>query len=83
GRDLQISKDVSLAPVQRWVPVPRGPRQTLFLTDQYLSLTTPRARVEMLLPMIIEATPAIDTSLRLAYAAFIRRTVRDNWSNQP
>lgn len=83
GRDLQISKDVSLAPVQRWVPGPRGPSQTLFLTDQYLSLTTPRARVEMLLPMIIEATPAIDTSLRLAYAAFIRRTVRDNWSNQP
>lgn len=83
GRDLQISKDVSLTPVQRWVPGVRGPSLALFLTDQYLSLMTPRARVEMLLPMIIEATPAIDTSLRLAYATFIRHTVRDNWSNQP
>lgn len=83
GRDLQISKDVSLTPVQRWVPGVRGPSQALFLADQYLSLTTPRARVEMLLPMIIEATPTIDAALRLAYATFIRNTVRDNWSNQP
>lgn len=83
GRDLQISKDVVPVPWQRWVPGARGPSQSLFLTDQYLSLATPRARVEMLLPMIIEATPAIDAALRLAYATFIRNTVRDNWSNQP
>ncbi|PWB55635.1 MAG: hypothetical protein C3F18_05510 [Nitrosomonadales bacterium] len=83
GRDLQINRDIAPVPWQRWVPGTRGPSQTLFLTDQYLSLTTPRARVEMLLPMIIEATPAIDTSLRPAYARFIRDTVRDNWSNQP
>ncbi len=83
GRDLQINKDLSLTPVQRWVPGVSGPSQALFLTDQYLLLTTPRARVEMLLPMIIEATPAIDVSLRPAYAKYIRDTVRDNWSNQP
>ncbi|MFA7316308.1 MAG: DUF4157 domain-containing protein [Sulfuricella sp.] len=83
GRDLQIRKDIAPVPWQRWVPGARGPSQALFLTDPYLSLATPRARVEMLLPMIIEATPAIDAALRLAYATFIRNPVRDNWSNQP
>lgn len=83
GRDLHISKDVSPAPVQRWVPGFPGPSAEIFLTDQYLSLTTARARVEMLLPMIIEATPRIDASLRAAYATFIRNTIRDNWKNQP
>jgi hypothetical protein len=83
GADLDIRKDLSPTPVQRWVPGPQVPSRQLFLTDQYLSLGTPRARVEMLLPMIIEATPAIESALRNAYATFIRRTVRDNWSNQP
>lgn len=82
-QNLQINHDTSASPVQRWEPATNGPSDRLFLTDSYLSLTTPRTRVETLLPMIIEATPLIDSSLRVAYASFIRQTIRRNWSNQP
>ena len=47
------------------------------------SLTTPRARVEMLLPMIVEATPNISSALHSAYVTFVKETVKRNWGNHP
>ncbi|HEX5503430.1 MAG TPA: DUF4157 domain-containing protein [Thermomicrobiales bacterium] len=80
GRDLHIEKDTSATPVQRWEP---GPGANLFLTDAYFALTTPRARVEALLPLIVEATPTVDAGLRPAYITFVKETVRLNWGNHP
>ena len=82
--DLEIEKDTSATPVQRWQPGGgSAPGTKVFLTDAYLTLTTPRARVEMLLPMIVEATPGISSSLRSAYVTFVKETVRLTWGNHP
>ncbi|HJR08371.1 MAG TPA: DUF4157 domain-containing protein [Pyrinomonadaceae bacterium] len=85
GHDLTVTKDISATPLQRWT---RGaieaPGTSVFLTDTYfLTATTPRQRVEMLLSMIIAATPIIDASVRPAYANFVKDTVRINWNNNP
>lgn len=83
GRDLNINKDTSATPVQRWEPGITAPTDELFLTNTYFAVTNARGRVNMLLPMIIEATPLIDPSLRLSYIQFIQDTVRLNWGNHP
>ncbi|HYP01209.1 MAG TPA: DUF4157 domain-containing protein [Pyrinomonadaceae bacterium] len=83
--NLTVTKDISSAPVQRWTPGgSQAPGTSLSLTDAYfLTATTPRQRVELLLSMIIAATPIIDTSLRPAYENFVKDTVRLNWNNHP
>lgn len=85
GANLTITKDTGAAPVQRWTPgTTLAPGTSLSLTDTYfVTATTPRQRVEMLLSMIIAATPTIDTALRPAYENFVKDTVRLNWSNHP
>ena len=83
GRDLHINKDTSATPVQRWEPGITAPTDELFLTNSYFAITGARGRVNILLPMLVEATPLIDPSLRLAYINFIKETVRLNWGNHP
>jgi hypothetical protein len=82
-KDLKITRDTSATPVQRWTPGARGPGDEVFLTNAYFAITSPRGHVNLLLPMVIEATPAIDPSLRLSYITFIQDTVRSNWGNHP
>jgi hypothetical protein len=83
--DLEIEKDTSAAPVQRWqAGAGLAPGTKVFLTDTYLDPSrSRRSRVEMLLPMIVEATPSIDPALRPAYVTFVKETVRRNWDNRP
>ncbi|MEK6300591.1 MAG: DUF4157 domain-containing protein [Acidobacteriota bacterium] len=81
--DLTINRDASATPVLRWVTGTRGPSDEVFLTDFYFAIVSPRGRVNLLLPIIVEATPAIDTSLRPSYIRFIQDTVRLNWGNHP
>ena len=81
--NLNITRDSSATPVQRWEPDAPGPSQNVFLTNVYFAITNVRGRVNMLLPLVIEGTPAIDPSLRQSYIRFIQDTVRENWSNRP
>jgi peptidoglycan hydrolase-like protein with peptidoglycan-binding domain len=82
-QDLKIAKDISASPAQRWEAGVTGPSDELFLTDLYFSVSSVRGRVNMLLALAIEATPAIDPALRLSYINFIKETVRLNWGNHP
>jgi hypothetical protein len=83
NRNLRITRDTSATPVQRWAPGARGPGDEVFLTNAYFAITSPRGHVNLLLPMVVQATPAIDPSLRLSYITFIQDTVRLNWGNHP
>lgn len=84
SRDLTITKDTRRTPVQRWnVGTGEAPGTTVFLTDTYFLAATLRARVEMLLSMIVKASPLISVSMRPAYENFVKDTVRLNWNNNP
>ncbi|TVP99924.1 MAG: DUF4157 domain-containing protein, partial [Balneolaceae bacterium] len=80
-RDLTYIKDtVPLFP-DYWQ---RGPGDLLNLTNAYFSLSSDRLRVEFLLPLIIEATPQVSSSLHTAYENFIKDFIRNGrWQNQP
>jgi len=83
AQDLDINKDDSSNPIQIWEAGSSAPTDVLFLTNSYFSVTNVRGRVNMLLPLIVEAAPVIDSSLRLSYISFIKDTVRLNWGNHP
>ncbi len=77
---LTVEKDTSGSPIARWVS---GPGRHVFLTDPYFLLTTDRARVEHLLPLIIKANLQISSALEPIYETYIKQNVRSNRANKP
>jgi hypothetical protein len=77
---LTVEKDTSATPVARWA---MGPGRNLFLTDAYFLLTTDRARVEHLLPLILAANVDISTTLEPIYETYIKENVRISRGNKP
>lgn len=77
---LTVEKDASSAAVDRWA---HGPGRSVFLTGGYFALTTDRARVEYLLPLIIRANPRITLALEPMYETYIKENVINNRDDNP
>ena len=72
---LNIKKDTSNSPRSRWSP---GPGRIVFLEGAYFLLTKDRTRVESMLPLLLEAMPDIESSMRIKYENLVKSIVQEN-----
>ena len=77
---LDIEKDNSDSPHSRWS---QGPGREVILDGAYFLLSTDRTRVEAILPLIIEATTAIDSPMRVKYENLIKVIIAQMHNDQP
>jgi hypothetical protein len=77
---LRVEKVAAGVPGDRWG---FGLARSVFLTSRYFSLTTDRARVEFLLPLMLKANARISRVLEPKYETFIKKNVINNRDDRP
>jgi outer membrane protein OmpA-like peptidoglycan-associated protein len=82
-KPLELDKDSASSAATKWEKGSGRPGKKVTFAKDYLALTTNRARVEKLLPLIIQATPIIASSLHGAYESFVKLTVKETWEDKP
>ncbi len=77
---LGVEKDTTTSLNSRWSP---GPGRKVTFDNNYFLLSLDRTRVETILPLLIEATTAIDSSMRLKYGNLIKAIIAQKHNDQP